>query len=577
VNDYIGDSHEDIYRIVTLGQPRQLSNWAAGITGIRRELVPPTQELRDLLATVPETWSDGSGSERFSADLAAVVEYLEILGDGLSGLPASYSDLIGQAGSDLEAAQKPAALPPPPSPGLDTASLESDHALSHRVIADPVIRAQSDAAYTTKIAQAEAARLLAGATATTLDDHYRTVAARLTAPPTPPAVVLEAAGLGATVPESGADSDRPESMLRGGSDSGRALTGPSSGPYSPAVGDPAVEIAERAITPGGSGWAGISSVAAISVLPVRDRPDVAWVSLAGGVLAGAAGSVPRPAGDSAVLAGGNREDSAGPPPARIEHPSGKGPGSNAFAGPPVLVGRGSDPVTVAAITAGPGLSLTAPIGSGSSGQTVSGVEGFAVSAGGAAFLARGGSGSGAAARGAGVNANGLKGLGVGVDESAATRFSPSGVSPTGVNPSGVNPSGVNPSGVNGAAVQGGTTGTVSSKGLPANRGGAGFGRSAVVDASGGGVAEVEGSTKERSAGTTGVSDSSNSLVQGGPAGPAARPAPAALGYAAGRPAVPGSVIGGASTFRVTWLVEDRDLYAAPPSVAPVIGSPVEIE
>ena len=66
------------------------------------------------------------------------------------------------------------------------------------------------------------------------------------------------------------------------------------------------------------------------------------------------------------------------------------------------------------------------------------------------------------------------------------------------------------------------------------------------------------------------------MVQGGQIGQSGRLGTGSAGYGSGRPVAPGSSIGGGQQdSRVTWLVEDRDLYGIGPSVAAVIEVPIE--
>jgi len=62
------------------------------------------------------------------------------------------------------------------------------------------------------------------------------------------------------------------------------------------------------------------------------------------------------------------------------------------------------------------------------------------------------------------------------------------------------------------------------------------------------------------------------MVQNGQIGQAGRAVGGTGAAGVGRPMAPGSVIGGGETggYRVTWLVEDRDLYRTGPTVRPVI-------
>ena len=140
-----------------------------------------------------------------------MTDYLDVLADGLSGQSSSYSDVVGQAGADLAAAQPPAVLPPPPPPGLSVGSLQADKhqsivAMSLNPIADPIAMQNMEASYNARIDAAVAAQQLAGQTATSLDERYRTVLARLTPPPEPPASVSDAGTTAPVAPAGGSGS-----------------------------------------------------------------------------------------------------------------------------------------------------------------------------------------------------------------------------------------------------------------------------------------------------------------------------------------------------------------------------------
>ena len=168
MNDYLGASHEAIFDMVQEGEPGQSAAWARCVTGVSRDLGSLLESLREHSVRISSVWSDGVGSVRLTADLNAVIDYLQVLADGLSGQSASYADITLQAAADLAAAQPPSVMPPPPS--------RSPAELS--------------------IAPSQAAWITAGETATTLDNQYRTALARLTPPPEPPPIVLVAATAG---------------------------------------------------------------------------------------------------------------------------------------------------------------------------------------------------------------------------------------------------------------------------------------------------------------------------------------------------------------------------------------------
>ena len=218
MNDYLGTSHEAIYEMVRTGEPGLSQTWAGKICSVSRDLGSQLASLRDQWASIGSVWSDGFGSVRLTAELGAVIDYLQVLADGLSGQSASYADITVQAAADLSAAQPPSALPPPPATSPATLS-----AKYRQIASSPLDQAVKDAQVVqvaNQIAANQAAWLKAGETATTLDNEYRTALARLTPPPEPPPIVVDAAAVGAAVDPGAA----PGSVAAGAvSDVGSAL------------------------------------------------------------------------------------------------------------------------------------------------------------------------------------------------------------------------------------------------------------------------------------------------------------------------------------------------------------------
>ena len=94
MNDYLGASHEAIYGMVKKGQPAQARAWAGKVSAVSRKIGVSVADLRQQLAELPDTWADGSGSVLLTADLGAVIDYLETLSEYLAGQPGSYADLV---------------------------------------------------------------------------------------------------------------------------------------------------------------------------------------------------------------------------------------------------------------------------------------------------------------------------------------------------------------------------------------------------------------------------------------------------------------------------------------------------
>ena len=223
MNDYLWASHEAIFDMVHEGEPGRSAAWARCVTGVSRDLGSQLESLREHSARISSVWSDGVGSVRLTADLNAVIDYLQVLADGLSGQSASYADITVQAAADLAAAQPPSVLPPPPSRSPAELSTE-DRRIDGSWLEPAVIDLQTGH-MAHEIAASQAAWIKAGETATTLDNQYRTALARLTPPPEPPPMVLNAAtagGAAAAPPVTGAAAavggvGVADRQLRGGS------------------------------------------------------------------------------------------------------------------------------------------------------------------------------------------------------------------------------------------------------------------------------------------------------------------------------------------------------------------------
>jgi hypothetical protein len=529
MNDYLGTSHEAIYDMVQLGEPGQSHGWARDVSDISRELGTQIADLREQCARIASVWSDGVGSVRLTADLGAVIEYLQVLADGMSGQSASYANLTVQAAADLAAAQPPSVLPPPPV--VSTVDLNAEARQITAASVAPGVKEAEVAQLTREIAANQAARIKAGETATRLDNEYRTALARLTPPPEPPPIVLDAASAGgAPDPALPTKPVAAESLSPGGSVPrvGAAVGGWSVDRYLPGGPTAATPVsAPSGVSPG----AGLPGAAAGPTGPAGN-PGTGGVTdstggvISAGVLAGGSSVLgsSRPGVDPATLHNGIWAGSAA---------AGIGSGARDLAGQPAAAqfagsagsrsGARFDPVTGSAITAGPARFDAAGTADGSGWETAAGVGGIAALAAGAAMLTRGGSGA--------VTAAGLSG-----------GFGPGGVGSPG---GGV---GGGPGGVGGSAMGG--------------PGGAGYGP---------GTGSATAGSARMMGGAPGVGP--NSMVQGGQIGQAGRAVSGAAGSGTGRPVAPGSGIGGEHGYRVTWLVEDRDLYGRGPSVKSVIDAP----
>ena len=430
MNDYLGTSHEAIYEMVQAGEPGQSQTWAGKISSVSRDLGSQLASLREQCGLISSVWSDGVGSVRLTADLAAVIDYLQVLADGLSGQSASYADITVQAAADLAAAQPPSALPPPPlrSPAELTAQFRQIDGSS----VDPEVKAVQTAQVAAQVATNQAAWVKAGETATRLDNEYRTALARLTPPPEPPPIVLDAATAGGAVdpPSStgsaaatGVSAGVPalraapaaalggwsvDRYLPGGSTAGVISTGQpvvggsslgQSGPGGTIDPGPVVDsgaVVDSGDTSGaGTGSAGAGfAPAGVTGSGVADWSGGGVISA--GMLSGGGSALgSRPGVDPVSLHGDIRDGSVdadaaglgagGATADQLAHgsPPGAGPG-----------GTGFDPVTGSAITAGPGRFDAVGIGaSGAGWETAAGVGGIAALAAGAALLSRGGSGA----------------------------------------------------------------------------------------------------------------------------------------------------------------------------------------
>ncbi|MET0966419.1 MAG: hypothetical protein ABWZ02_08495 [Nakamurella sp.] len=564
MNDYAGTEHRVIFDMVKAGQFGSVNGYAEKLNGIRNVLGGHVVGLRERLVELGGVWSDGAGSDRMAADLGAVTDYLDVLAAGLSGQPSSYVDLVTQGAADLAAAQSPTVLPPPPPPGLDAGSLRSAQSQTLQAVvanplAEPGLAQNVQASYDVKIRQAEAARQLAGETATTLDGHYRTLLARLTPPPEPPPLVSDAASTSPTASAAGGGSAGDDALMGGsagrfGSSSGGAAGGALFGADSIVTGriaaanstsapadwttNPSTPAAGAAgsgsmgsVSPAVSihgGWRGDAGLpgdvdVGVDASGVGTGPSGSGASRGlGGVggLVGVGGGVGGVVGLGVGGVGGvaGWDEPAGSVPAQglrgdptASNGLWDGAGSTAGSvGSAQLAGTGAighavsrggefDPISGAPVVAGAG-QVGSVNGSGVSAWDVAGVGGLAALAGGALYLARGGAAplSGAASLG-------------------------------------------------GAAIPGGAAGTA----------GSGTGSGGVGSAGHG-------------------AGGPNPLVQGGQIGQSGRPAPGTAGYGSGRLVAPGASIGGGQQdARVTWLVEDRDLYGIGPSVAAVIEAPID--
>ncbi|MET0864033.1 MAG: hypothetical protein ABWZ98_06840 [Nakamurella sp.] len=576
MNDYAGTSHEAIYAMVKAGQPGQVNSYAGKVNGIRNRLGAHIAGLREQLAQLPMVWSDGAGSERLTGDLTAISEYLDVLANGLSGQPSSYSNLVTQAAADLSAALPPAVLPPPPPPGSDSSSLQSEkHESMMAMGLNPAITpGQTEvvaASYDAKIAQAEQARQLAGETATTLDNSYRTLLARLTPPAEPPATVAEAASTSPVAPPAGTGPAGDPAAMAGLAGGGTGTGGGSVDDFPTGAATPATLVSWAPVS-AGSGLTG-----AVVAVPAAGQSEIPGFVGSGSVGSGSVGAGsanggqltgswldPHAVGADAVgtgsgvgwddpLRSGLRTDPSAVTGgvwdasgsvlggAQVQQAAG---GSAGFPD-----GHDFDPISGEPVTTGAAAFPAANAGGGSSWETVAGAAGLAALAGGALYLARGGVG---AANAGGLGAAGLAGL--------------SGQAGGGMGPTGMPVTGYGAGGAGTGGVGGGSMGS-------SGAGGAGYGPG--VPGSAGSAGSANGASAAGVRGAMGGANGSNSMVQGGQIGQAGRPTTGTAGYGAGRPAAPGSVIGGQQDHRVTWLVEDRDLYGIGPSVAAVIEVPVE--
>jgi hypothetical protein len=183
MNDYPDLSHPAIDAMMRAGDPAQAAEWAERARLLGRNLSAAAGELRTVIAMVPVTWSDGTGSSRMVAELTVVADRLDLLADLLAGQPASCAGLIGEAASALAAAQDSSDA----APGNGPADYSVAGRRHSRASADIALGRMDG-----RIVLLDAARLAAGERATLLDERYRTVLARLTPPPQPPLSVLDA-------------------------------------------------------------------------------------------------------------------------------------------------------------------------------------------------------------------------------------------------------------------------------------------------------------------------------------------------------------------------------------------------
>ena len=168
MNDYPDLSHPAIDAMMRAGDPAQAAEWAERARLLGRNLSAAAGELRTVIAMVPATWSDGTGSSRMIAELTAVADRLELLADLLAGQPASCAGLIGEAASALAAAQE----------SSDAAPAAGNGPAEYSVAGRRDLRATADIALGRmdgRIVLLDAARLAAGERATLLDERYRTV------------------------------------------------------------------------------------------------------------------------------------------------------------------------------------------------------------------------------------------------------------------------------------------------------------------------------------------------------------------------------------------------------------------
>lgn len=524
MNDYLGASHEAIYGMVKKGQPAQARAWAGKVSAVSRKIGVSVADLRQQLAELPDTWADGSGSVLLTADLGAVIDYLETLSEYLAGQPGSYADLVAEASADLAASQPPAVLPPPPV--VTNTDYYSDRALVSRAVEDPMIKNEALAAIDQQIAQNNADRLQAGETATNLDNQYRTAIARLTPPPAPPPIVLDAGSAGGVEPVTAVAPVDEQGVSRPGVGPGPRVVSGWSAPSAPGSTD---AYPGAGVYPSTGGY--VPAAPAVGgALPGSGLSPIDW-----GGNGNSPGTDPGTTGSGLPGVGVRPFDSASVDPAvwdraphagvvNVDGPGSANPdavGDSYLGHAPATVGRAFDPVTGSVVTAGPAMFGAAGTDGGAGWGTAAGVAGIGALAAGAAYLSRSG--------------------GIGL------------TSPAGAG--GIGGAGVGPAGINGITAGG-------NPGVAGPGGGSGSGMGGYGPGSAGARGMVPGA----------ANGAANGMVQNGQIGQAGRAGGGTGAAGVGRPMAPGAVIGGGETggYRVTWLVEDRDLYRTGPTVRPVI-------
>lgn len=175
-----GMSHEHIYEVVRAGTPATVSTAAAQLTDLSTTISGHLDALDQLSASMTDAWPDQNG-QNFRATLAHTVGYLRDL-QATHVVVASSSITQVMSASHEKLASTLATMPPPPAVPV----ADQEASLAKQVTANHDAMNTGMAAESQRIAAAKADDAKAVALAKSLANTYLVEKAKLTAPPAAP-------------------------------------------------------------------------------------------------------------------------------------------------------------------------------------------------------------------------------------------------------------------------------------------------------------------------------------------------------------------------------------------------------